>query len=47
VDPEEEKDKEMEFQNTKRALKALYGHSNSESSDNEHRKALNIMFRGS
>jgi hypothetical protein len=28
-------------------LKAVYGHSNSESSDNEHHKALHTMFRGS
>jgi hypothetical protein len=28
-------------------LKAVYGHSDSESSDNEHRKALHVMFRGS
>jgi hypothetical protein len=27
-------------------LKAVYGHSNSESSDNEHRKALHVMFGG-
>jgi hypothetical protein len=37
----------MEFQDAKRALKAVYGHSDSESSDNEHRKALHIMFSGS
>jgi hypothetical protein len=36
----------MEFQYTKRALKAVYGHSDSESSDNEHRKMLHVMFRG-
>jgi hypothetical protein len=37
----------MEFQDAKRALKALYGHSDSESSDNERRKTLHVMFRGS
>jgi hypothetical protein len=43
VDPEEE----MEFYNAKRALKAVYDHSKSESSDNEHHKTLHIMFGGS
>jgi hypothetical protein len=47
VDSQEEKDVEMEFQDAKRALKAVYGHSDSESSDNERRKTLHIMFRGS
>jgi hypothetical protein len=47
VGPEEEKDEEMEFQNAKRALKAVYGHSDSESNDNEHHKALHVMFGGS
>jgi hypothetical protein len=47
VDPQEEKDAEMEFQDAKRALKAVYGHSDSESSDNEHRKALHVKFGGS
>jgi hypothetical protein len=28
-------------------LKAVYGHSDSESSDNEHRKVLHVMFGGS
>jgi hypothetical protein len=28
-------------------LKAVYGHFDSESSDNEHRKALHVIFRGS
>jgi hypothetical protein len=37
----------MEFQDAKRALKAIYGHSDSESSDNEHRKMLHVMFGGS
>jgi hypothetical protein len=47
VDSQEEKDVELEFQNAKRALKAVYGHSDSESSDNERRKTLHIMFGGS
>jgi hypothetical protein len=47
VDPQKEKDVEMEFQDARRALKAVYGHSDSESSDNEHRKALHVMFGGS
>jgi hypothetical protein len=37
----------MEFQDAKRALKAVYGHSDSESSDNERRRMLHIMFWGS
>jgi hypothetical protein len=37
----------MEFQDAKRALKAVYGHSDSESSDNEHRKTFYVMFKGS
>jgi hypothetical protein len=37
----------MGFQKGKRDLKAVYGHSDSESSDNEHRKTLYVMFRGS
>jgi hypothetical protein len=47
VDPQEEKATEMEFQDAKRALKVVYGHSDSEFSDNESRKALHIMFGGS
>jgi hypothetical protein len=47
VDPQEEKDAEMEFQDAKRALMAVYGHSDTESSDNERRKALHVMFGGS
>jgi hypothetical protein len=37
----------MEFQDAKRALKAIYGNSDSESSGNEHRKTLHVMFGGS
>jgi hypothetical protein len=37
----------MEFQDAKRALKAIYGHSDSGSSDNERRKTLHVMFSGS
>jgi hypothetical protein len=47
VDPQEEKDAEMEFQDAKRALKAIYSHTDSESSNIECRKALYVMFRGS
>jgi hypothetical protein len=47
VDSQEEKDAEMECQEAKRAVKAIYGHSDSESSDNEHRKMLHVMFGGS
>jgi hypothetical protein len=35
MDPEEDNDEEMVFHNTKREMKAIYGHSDSESSDNE------------
>jgi hypothetical protein len=38
---------EMEFQNTKRVIKVIYGHSNSESSDNERRKQLHVIYGGS
>jgi hypothetical protein len=37
----------MEFQDVKRALKAVYGNSDSESSGNERRKTLHVMFWGS
>jgi hypothetical protein len=47
VDSQEEKNAEMESQDAKRALKAVHGHSNSESSDNKHRKTLHVMFGGS
>jgi hypothetical protein len=47
VDSQEEKDAEMEFQDAKRALNVIYGHSDYESSDNEHCKTLHVMFRGS
>jgi hypothetical protein len=47
VNSQEQKDAEMKFQEAKRALKAVYGHSDSESSDNERRKTLHVMFRGS
>jgi hypothetical protein len=47
VDSQEEKDAEMEFQDAKRALKVIYGHSDSESSDNERCKTLHVMFGGS
>jgi hypothetical protein len=47
VDSQEEKDVEMEFQDAKRAPKAIYGHSDSDSSDNKRRKMLHVMFEGS
>jgi hypothetical protein len=47
VDSQEEKDAAMEFQDAKRALKAVYGHSDSKSSDNERHKMLHVMFGGS
>jgi hypothetical protein len=37
----------MEFQDAKRTLKTVYGHSDSESSDNERCKMLHVMFGGS
>jgi hypothetical protein len=37
----------MEFQDVKRALKAVYGNFDSESSGNERRKTLHVMFGGS
>jgi hypothetical protein len=37
----------MEFQNAKRAIKVVYGHSDSESSGNEHCKQLHIIYDGS
>jgi hypothetical protein len=40
-------EEEMEFQDAKRALKVVYGNSASESSGNECRKTLHVMFRGS
>jgi hypothetical protein len=47
LDPHEEKDVEIEFQDARRALKAICGHSDTESSDNEHCKVLHVMFGGS
>jgi hypothetical protein len=43
---EEDKDDEMEFQNAKMVLKFVYGYSNFESSADEHRKALHVMYGG-
>jgi hypothetical protein len=45
--PEGNKKEEMEFQDAKRVLKAIYGHSDSDSSTNERRKQLHIMYDGS
>jgi hypothetical protein len=45
--PHEGDEEEIEFQNAKRAIKVIYGHSDSESSNNECRKQLHIMYNGS
>jgi hypothetical protein len=45
--PEEDKDDRLGFQKAKMDLKAVYNHSDSESSDNECRKMLYVMFRSS
>jgi hypothetical protein len=37
----------MDFLNAKRVIKVVYGHSDFESNDNEHRKQLHIMYDGS
>jgi hypothetical protein len=47
LDPEVDKDGDLGFQRAKRDLKVVYGHSDSESSDNERHKMLYIMFEGS
>jgi hypothetical protein len=47
VDPEEDKDDGLGFRKAKWDLKAVYGHSDSESSDNKHCKTLYVMFGGS
>jgi hypothetical protein len=47
MDPEEDKDGDFGFQRAKRDLKAIYGYSDSESGDKEHRKTLYLMFGGS
>jgi hypothetical protein len=44
---DKEKDEEMAFHDTKRALKAVYGHSDSDSSTDEHHKQLHVMYDGS
>jgi hypothetical protein len=41
------RDEEMAFQNAKREMKVIYGHSENESSDNEWRETLHVMFGGS
>jgi hypothetical protein len=43
-DLEHDKDEEMDYQDAKRALKAIYDHSSSNSSTNEHHKALHVMY---
>jgi hypothetical protein len=47
MDPEEDKDEGLGFQQAERDLKAVYVHFDSEFSDNKHRKMLYIMFGGS
>jgi hypothetical protein len=47
VDPEEDKEEEIEFQDAMRALRAVYSHSDSNSSTDECHKALHVMYRGS
>jgi hypothetical protein len=37
----------LEFQDAKRALKVVYGHSDSDSSTDEHHKQLHVMYGGS
>jgi hypothetical protein len=37
----------MEFQNTKRVIKVVYSHFNSESNDNERHKQLHVIYGGS
>jgi hypothetical protein len=44
---EGDEEEEIEFQNTKRVIKVIYGHYDSESSDIEHRKQLHVMYGGS
>jgi hypothetical protein len=44
---DKEKGEEMEFQDAKRVLKTVYGNFDSDSGDNERRKALHAMFGGS
>jgi hypothetical protein len=44
VDPEHDKDDKMDYQDAKRALKALYDHSSSNTSTDEHRKVLHVMY---
>jgi hypothetical protein len=46
IDPEEEKDEAMALQNAKREMKVVYGYFDSESSNNEHHKALHVVFGG-
>jgi hypothetical protein len=45
-DPDEDKEDGLGFQKAKGDLRAIYDHSDSESSDNDRRKLLYVMFRG-
>jgi hypothetical protein len=47
INPQDGKYVEMVFQNSKRALKVVYTHSDYESSNNERCKALHVIFGGS
>jgi hypothetical protein len=47
VVPKDDKDEEMEFQDTKSSLKAVYVHYDSDSSTDEHNKTLHVMYGGS
>jgi hypothetical protein len=47
VATEDDKDEEMEFQNAKRALKTVYDHFDSDSSTNDRRNTLHVMYGGS
>jgi hypothetical protein len=47
VDPEDNKDEEMEYKDTKKVVKVVYDHFDSDSSTDEHRKTLHVMYAGS
>jgi hypothetical protein len=42
-----DKDEELEYQDARRELKVVQGHSDSDSSTNECRKTIHVMYRGS
>jgi hypothetical protein len=47
VADEGDEDEEMEFQNGKRVIKVVYGHSDCKYSENECCKQLHLMYSGS